>query len=37
MSEELDFLKEVQAVLDAGKEENILPDNLSLDDVLADK
>lgn len=31
-----DFLAEIQQVLIAGKEEGILPDDLSLDDVLAD-
>ena len=31
-----DFLKEMQVILDAGKEEGILPDNLGLDDILVD-
>lgn len=33
---ENDFLKEIQAVLQSGIEEGILPENISLDDVLAD-
>lgn len=36
MKSDLEFLKEIQTILDVGKEENILPDSLSLDDILPD-